>query len=154
MYANSNSGYTGNIHVYHYTLDPSARIGEESKLRSDMQAHNNAVNSGNTQAIRQATSPILQQLSTGTRAEQAAAKAWNAGRQGASPRRGTTARYQSAFNTAMDRLRKARDSVPRQRTFRDVGVYAASKGYDFYYDRRTGYSVALNRTKLIVLKDW
>lgn len=154
MYANSNSGYTGNIHVYHYTLDPSAKIGEESRLRSDMQAHNAAVRSGNTQAVKQATAPILQQLGGGTRAEQAAAKAWNAGRQSASPRRGTTAKYQSEFNAAMTKLRSARDSVPTPRTFRDVGVFAAAKGYDFYYDRRTGYSVTLNRTKLIVLKDW
>lgn len=34
--------------------------------------------------------------------------------------------------------------------YSDEGVFAAAKGYDFYYDRRSGYSVTLNRTKLII----
>lgn len=154
LYADANSGYSGNTHIFHYTLDPSAKIGEESQLRSDMRAHNANARQTRSQAIQkrnQALAPVVNQLGSGTRAEQAAAKAWQRGNQDAKPRKNTTAKYQKEFNAAMDKLRKTRDSVSVPAVFNDVGVYAAAKGYDFYYDRRTGYSVTLNRTKMIVL---
>lgn len=135
------------------TLHPSAKIGEESKIRSEMNAHNAIARQQRQSATmkrRQVTDPIAQQLSNGTRAEKAAAKAWQAGKQDASPRKGTTAKYQQEYNAAMGKLRKARDTVPMPALFSDTGVFAAAKGYDFYYDRRTGYSVVLNRTKLII----
>lgn len=136
------------------TLHPSARIAEEGQLKSEMHDHNTraAQQLADVRAKRkQATSPIVQQLSGGTRAEKAAAKAWQAGKESASPRRGTTAKYQKEFNSAMGRLRKARDTIPAPTRYTDLGVFAASKGYDFYYNRGLGYSVVLNRTKLIVL---
>lgn len=150
LYARSNGRATK---VFSMTLDPSAKIGEEKQLRSDMYTHNAQARQAipaARQRQQQAIAPVLQQLNGGTRAEKAAAKAWANSKQDAKPRKNTTAKYQTEFNAAMAKLRKARDSVPVPTVYRDVGVYAAAKGYDFYYDKGTGYSVTLNRTKLII----
>ena len=146
MYARGNGGKE--THVYHYTLDKSAKIGEESKLRSDMHAHN-------TQALKSsgAIDAISKSLSGRKRVtvgEQAALRDIKSGRIG---KRSTYYQGAASYNKIMDKatsiLKKSGQTV-----FSDTGVYAAAKGYDFYYDRSSGYSVALNRTKLIVLKDW
>jgi len=146
----------GSTHVFRMTLDPSARIISEGELERKMYAHNNSItaysisNAKRTKASYPQT--LLDQLSKGTRAEKAAAKAWADGQFGAQPRRGVSDAYKSQYGEAMKKLQQATKHIKVPQRFTDLGVFGAAAGYDFYYDSITGYSVTLNRSKLIVFE--
>ena len=142
------SAHGSKTHVYHYTLDPSAKIGDELKLSIDMATHNaNAIkNSGALDEIRQ-------KMSKRKRITQGEQDALNNLERGSVYERMSWESNYKSYNKVINMA----FSIARKKgatTFSDVGVFAASKGYDFYFDEATGYSVTLNRTKLIVFKDW
>ena len=126
------------------TLDPSAKIGEESKLRSSMDTHNkNTVK--NSAAANKVINGILNKKSVTSGERRAIAQAQAGNLKTIS----SWMTYAPSYNRTIKRIQSALKKEGST-TFNDVGVFAAAKGYDFYYDRNTGYSVTLNRTKLII----
>ena len=138
------SYYGDHTKVFTMTLDPSAKIGEESKLRDSMRDHNrNAVK--NSSAVGNEINRILNKSLVTYGERQAIRDAqW-----GDLKPRSAYATNAKSYNRTMKRLQAALRSEGKT-AFTDVGVFAAARGYDFYYDRNTGYSVTLNRTKLII----
>lgn len=130
--------------VFTMTLDPSAKIGEERQLRADMRAHNAQAQKTRNSMADQAAKQMPNKRSYGAKAALSDFKAGS----NSGPKWNTSSQYKADYAAAMTHLKTATASAPH--VYNDVGVFAASKGYDFYYDRGTGYSVTLNRTKLII----
>lgn len=137
--------YGSHTKLEEMTLHPSAKIGEESQLRTEMRQFNK-------DQQKKAIDPIIAQLKNGTRAEKAVARRYEKNNDMydvlySSPSRSASTTYRNEYHAATDRLQKALNGV---KEYQDVGVYATAKGYDFYYDRSSGYSVVLNRSKLVI----
>lgn len=141
LYARHHGSYTK---IFTMTLDPSAKIGEESKLESAMQAHNIST-LNNSSAVQAAISKASKGSRTAKGVQDAIYDALHDGKLN----RKYYGRSQKTYNKMMDQISDALWSEGKS-LYTNLGIFAAAKGYDFYYDRSSGYSVTLNRTKLII----
>lgn len=144
MYARGNGRSTK---LFVMTLDPSAKIGEERTLRTNMESENQSAISGSKRA--QSIINNLKGNSNLSRGEQAALRHIQNGELKAFNYGSNAGAYYDDHDRIIKSVTKALNSDGK-RSYSDTGVYAAAKGYDFYYDRSTGYSVTLNRSKLII----